>query len=259
MLSLSEIQKFYPESLHHAGEFLIREFLQYKILEIVYESDYADGLVFMGGTCLRIIHGNNRFSEDLDFDNLSMGKEEFTKVAELIRKGLEKEGYDVETSVLHKRAFHCYVRFPGLLFREELSGHKTQKILIQLDTEPQNFDYRPERVLLNKFDVFTEVLTTPLSIMLAQKYFAVLNRKRNKGRDFYDIVFLHSLQAEPEWQYLNQKLGISNRKELKKAVLEHCENLDMEKMAKDVEPFIFRSKDAKKVSRFTQFMSQVLE
>ncbi|PSR04470.1 MAG: hypothetical protein BRD50_03590 [Bacteroidetes bacterium SW_11_45_7] len=258
MLSLSEIQKFYPETLHHAGDFLIREFLQYKMLEIIYESDYADGLIFMGGTCLRIIHGNNRFSEDLDFDNLNLGEEDFSKVGDIIQARLEKEGYDVDVSVLHKRAFHCYVRFPGLLFREGLSGHKTQKILIQLDTEPQNFGYQPEQVLLNKFDVFTEVLTTPLSIMLAQKYFAVLNRIRNKGRDFYDIVFLHSMQTEPEWQYLNQKLGISTKKELKEAVLQHCEKLNMEKMAKDVEPFLFRSKDAQKVTRFTKLIRQVL-
>lgn len=258
MLSLSEIQKFYPETLHHAGDFLIREFLQYKMLEIIYESDYADGLVFMGGTCLRIVHGNTRFSEDLDFDNLNLGEEDFSKVGDIIRVGLEKEGYDVDVSVLHKRAFHCYVRFPGLLFQEGLSGHKTQKILIQLDTEPQNFDYQPEHVLINKFDVFTEVLTTPLSIMLARKYFAVLNRVRNKGRDFYDIVFLHSMQTEPEWQYLNQKLGISTKKELKEAVLEHCEKLNMENMAKDVEPFLFRSKDAQKVRRFTKLIHQVL-
>ncbi|MGI4871815.1 MAG: nucleotidyl transferase AbiEii/AbiGii toxin family protein [Janthinobacterium lividum] len=26
-------------------------------------------LLFPGGTCLRIVHGNQRFSEDLDFDN----------------------------------------------------------------------------------------------------------------------------------------------------------------------------------------------
>ena len=28
--------------------------------------------VFLGGTCLRIVHGNPRISEDLDFNTLSI-------------------------------------------------------------------------------------------------------------------------------------------------------------------------------------------
>ena len=256
MLSLKEIQKFYSESLHHAGEFLIREFLQYKILEIIYDSEYANSLVFMGGTCLRLIHGNNRFSEDLDFDNRGVSKNDFSEVSDMIKKGLELEGYETEITIVHKGAFHCYVRFPGLLFREGLSGHKEQKILIQLDTEPQNYNYNPEKFLINKFDVFTEILTTPLPTLLAQKFFAVLNRKRNKGRDFFDITFLLSIQVEPDWQYLEQKTGISNKTNLKKAILEHCEEIDMNKMGKDVEPFLFRDKDAKKVALFPQLIKQ---
>ena len=69
MLSLSEIQTYYPAHLQHRGEFLLREYLQYKILELLFESNYALKFSFLGGTCLRIIHNNNRFSEDLDFDN----------------------------------------------------------------------------------------------------------------------------------------------------------------------------------------------
>lgn len=126
MLSLKEIQKFYPKSLHHAGEFLIREFLQYKLLEIIYESEYSRELVFLGGTCLRLIHGNTRFSEDIDFDNKGLAQDDFSNIADLIKKGLELEGYEIEINVVHRTAFHCYVRFPGLLFREGLSGHHSR-------------------------------------------------------------------------------------------------------------------------------------
>ena len=256
MLSLKEIQKFYSESLHNAGEFLIREFLQYKILEIIYDSEYANSLVFMGGTCLRLIHGNNRFSEDLDFDNKGVGKNDFSEVSDMIRKALELEGYETEINVVYKGAFHCYLRFPGLLYREGLSGHKEQKILIQLGTEHQNYNYTPEKYLINKFDVFTEILTTPLPTLLAQKFYAVLNRKRNKGRDFFDIAFILSIHREPDWQYLEQNTGISNKTNLKKAILEHCEKIDMKKMEKDVEPFLFQSKDVKKVTLFPQLINQ---
>ena len=257
MLSLTEIRKFYPESLQHAGEFLLREYLQYKLLELLYESEYAGSLVFLGGTCLRMIHGNQRFSEDLDFDNRQPDKNDFVEIPKLIKKGLELEGYKTELKVVHGGAFHCYIRFPGILYDEGLSGYKEQKILVRLDTEPQEYAFTPDKILLNKFDVFTEIYTTPLPLLLAQKYFTVLNRKRNKGRDFYDIVFLNSRDVQPDFGYLSKKAGIKNWNELKKVVLEHCSGLDMDKMATDVAPFLFRANDAKKVSRFPELIRQL--
>lgn len=256
MLRLEEIRKFYPENLQQAGGFLLREYLQHKILEIIYDSEYAAKLVFLGGTCLRIVHGNLRFSEDLDFDNLHMNANEFSAVAETVERGLNLIGYRVEMKVVHRTAYHCYIRFPDILFNEKLSGHKEQKILIQLDTEPQNFDYRPEIFLLNRFDVFTEVFVCPPSLLLAQKYFAVLNRKRNKGRDFYDISFLLGKSIQPDWEYLKQKTGIEDRKELKNALLQKCADLDMDAMADDVGPFLFRPVERKRVVMFERLIRQ---
>lgn len=70
MLSLSQIASYYPEPLRGFSRFIIREYLQYKILQIVFDhATYARKLCFLGGTCLRLVHGNTRFSEDLDFDN----------------------------------------------------------------------------------------------------------------------------------------------------------------------------------------------
>ena len=194
--------------------------------------------------------------QDLDFDNKGLSENDISEVSVLIRNGLNLEGYNVVIKVVHKCAFHCYVRFPGLLFKEGLSGHKEQKILIQLDTEPQNFEYKPEKFLLNKFDVFTEVFITPISTLLAQKYYAVLNRKRNKGRDFYDIAFLLSLNIEPDWNYLKQKIDISNKSSLKKAIHDHCKKIDMREMARDVEPFLFKAGNTIKVELFPQLIEQ---
>ena len=49
MLSLKELKPFYPESLHDYERFIIREYLQYKILEIIFESPYENKLAFLGG------------------------------------------------------------------------------------------------------------------------------------------------------------------------------------------------------------------
>jgi predicted nucleotidyltransferase component of viral defense system len=67
MLELGQIESFYPESYRAFKKNILREYLQYKILEILFDSKYANNLVFMGGTSIRIICGSNRFSEYLDF------------------------------------------------------------------------------------------------------------------------------------------------------------------------------------------------
>ncbi|MCC5905736.1 MAG: nucleotidyl transferase AbiEii/AbiGii toxin family protein [Balneolaceae bacterium] len=225
-------------------------------MEIIFESRYATHICFLGGTCLRIVHVNNRFSEDLDFDNMDLNENDFQAIANEIEKQLEREGYEVELKTVLKGAWHCHIKFPGLLFDEGLSGHSEEKILIQLDTEPQHFDYDPDRHILNKFDVFTTILTTPLPLLMAQKIYAIINRKRNKGRDFFDLVFLMSRDIKPDYSYLDAKLSITNADALKEKILVKCNQLNMEDMANDVRPFIFDTSDTKKIVRFVDLVKQ---
>jgi len=257
MLPLIEIEKQYPPGLRIYKRFMLREYLQHKILQIIYDSAFGSKLAFIGGTCLRIVHGNTRFSEDIDFDNFDIDENTFEKVAGLISKELSKQGYEVEIKTVYRGAFHCYVRFPGLLYQEGLSGFTEEKILIQLDTEPQHFPFRPERFLLNRFDVFTEIFTTPKDILLAQKFYTILKRVRNKGRDFFDVVFLLATIDKPNYDFLSMKVGIENAKELKERIIARCEQLDMKAMADDVQPFLFNPADAKKVLLFPDYLKQV--
>jgi predicted nucleotidyltransferase component of viral defense system len=257
MLTLPEIEKNYPEPLRRFKRFMLREYLQHKMLQIIFDSEYAGRFVFLGGTCLRIVHGNTRFSEDLDFDALHIKEEAFEKVSSLIRKQLEQEGYNVEMKTVYRGAYHCYIRFPELLYREGLSGHPEEKILIQLDAEPQDFDFAPQRFILNRFDVFTTILVTPPETLLAQKFYAIINRERNKGRDFYDTIFLLSMIDKPDYNYLELKLNIRNATELKEALLARCSKIDMKEMGKDVQPFLFDPADVKKVLAFEDYIRQV--
>ncbi len=256
MLGLDQIKKFYSDELYGYPEFMLKEYLQYKILEIIYDSPFSSSLCFMGGTCLRIVYENSRFSEDLDFDNLSLNEQEFDELANEIGQKMRLLGYDIEINSVYKGAWHCYIKFPGLLYDEGLSGYKEQKILIQLDTESQNFEYNPDRYILNRFDVFTPILSTPLDILMAQKLFAILNRKRNKGRDFYDVVFLMSKQVKPNYAYLEAKVGVSNPAKLKRILQDKIHELNMDTMAKDVEPFLFNPTDIKKVIHFDDLVKQ---
>lgn len=256
MMKLDEIAKSYPEGLQPFRQFILREYLQHKLLQIIFDSEYAGSLCFRGGTCLRIVHGNTRFSEDLDFDNYRLTEATFAAISEMIRKQLEYEGYDVEMKAVYKGAYHCYVRFPGLLFKEGLSGYKEEKILIQLDTEPQHFEFAPQQYILNRFDVFAQINVTPPAILLAQKFYAILNRERNKGRDFFDVVFLLSLIDKPDYNYLFQKKQINTAEALKEQILARCAQIDMQEMARDVQPFLFNAGDAKKVTLFAEYIKQ---
>lgn len=252
MLSLQEIEKYYPEKLKKFKRNILREYLQYKILQIIFNSKYANKLSFLGGTALKIIYDNSRFSEDLDFDNFGLEENEFREISILVKKKLELEGYVVEVKNVYKGAYRCYVRIPKLLFDIGLSGYEEEKILIQLDTAPHGFNYKPDRIILNKFDVFTEINVTPLDIILAQKIFAIFNRKVMKGRDFYDVVFLLS-KTNPNYEYLQLKLDIKNGQQLKTKLLGLEKEIDLNSLADDLKPFLFDADD-KRVILFMDYI-----
>lgn len=46
MLSLQEIEKYYPENIKGFKRNILREYLQYKILRIIFDSGYASKLSF---------------------------------------------------------------------------------------------------------------------------------------------------------------------------------------------------------------------
>jgi len=253
MLSLKEIEKYYPKNLSVFKRHLLREYLQYEILQFIFDTEYAKKLSLIGGTCLRIVHNNKRFSEDLDFDNWELKEKDFQTITEILKKQLQNEGYKVEIRNVYKGAYRCYIKFPGLLFDKALSGHREEKILIQLDTQAQGFDYKSENHFLNKFDVFMQIFTTPLDILLSQKFFAIFNRATPKGRDFFDIIFLLS-KTQPNYAYLDLKLGINKSRELKGRLIKKCESIDLKEIAEEVKPFLFNPADTKQITLFTKYI-----
>jgi len=253
MLDIEQIESFYPEYLRAFKKNLLSEYLQYKILEVIFDSKFGEKLSFMGGTATRIIHSNTRFSEDLDFDNLGLNKKDFEQLVELIQRKLKLEGYIPETKNVFKGAYRCYIRIVDLLFAYGLSGHKEEKLLIQLDTEPQGFEYQPDKVVINKFDVFLRINVVPIDILLAQKIYAIFKRRRAMGRDFYDAVFLFG-KTRPNLDYLKLKIKIKDMADLKTRLLSKCENLDFKHLARDTEPFLFTPSDSKKVLYFCDYI-----
>lgn len=256
MITLNQILAQYPEHLRAFKESVLKEYLQYKILNSIFNSKYAYKLAFLGGTALRIVYGSTRFSEDLDFDNFHLSADEFTNLSKIIQADLILEGLEVEVSIVTKSAYRIKIRIPKLLFDSGLSAMSEHKILIQVDTVPQNFKYKLEKPFLNKFEVFTQINVVPKDLLLAQKIYASVNRKRRMGRDFFDIVFLHGIGARPNFAYLKKNIGIDNGKDLKKYLVKKIAKLDFKALAKDVEPLLFDPRDKKKVFLFREFIEQ---
>jgi len=256
MLDLELILKEFSPLEQQFKRNVLREYLQYKLLDIIYKSNYSSSLVFLGGTALRIVHGNTRFSEDLDFDNLGMSEPDFIKLSDFIKYELELDGYEIEMKQVFKGAYHCNIKFPDLLYREKLSPVKSEKILIQLDTEPQNYEYEQEKFMLKKFAFFRFISVVPVSTLLSQKIAALLGRKRGKGRDYFDVTFLMS-KTLPDFQYLSVKLGITNITQLKQTLIETAESVNLKELAIDVSPFLIKNDQIDRVLMFKEFVESL--
>jgi predicted nucleotidyltransferase component of viral defense system len=257
MLDIKQIESFFPAQLWPFKKNLLREYLQYKILEVIFESPLADKLTFMGGTCIHMVHGCPRFSEDLDFDNPGIGRHDFEALSQRVKRTLELQGCTVELKNTYQDAFRASLRFPGLLHAGGISGHWDEKLLIQIDTEPQEVKYTPDKFILNKFDVFSRINIVPVDILVAQKIFCIFNRRRPMGRDFFDVVFLLG-KSGVNFDYLNQKMSIRNKKELRDRLLLRCSQLDFNRLVKDLEPFVYSKKEVKRVLMFPDFVQQEL-
>lgn len=253
MLELRTIETYYDEQARVFKRNILREYLQYKVLEILFNSDPGRKLSFIGGTSLRIVHGINRFSEDLDFDSFSLEKEEFIRLSDDIKRNLELEGYNVEIKCVFKGAYRIYVRFLNVLFGEGLARHREERLMIQVDSEPHHYHYQPDRFVLNKFDVFTTILVTPGDLLLSMKISALLNRKRTKARDIYDIIFLFG-KTKPDYRYLNEKLAIDGKHTLKERIAEKIHGIDLKGLSKELEPFLIKRKDVDRIVLFADFI-----
>ena len=181
---------------------------------------------------------------------------EFKEVIKKVKRFMALEGFEIEIRKVAKGSYRCYLKFPALLYEQGLSPLQGEKILIKLDTTAQGYSYKPETILINKLDVFTEIRVTPLNILLSQKIYTAVNRKRPKGRDFYDITYLSS-RTKPDIGFINQKLGVETADSLRKEVSASITEYDFMNLSDEVSPFLINQEDIKRVEKFREFWDQV--
>ncbi|WP_116107807.1 nucleotidyl transferase AbiEii/AbiGii toxin family protein [Lewinella sp. IMCC34191] len=256
MIDLNHFLKAYPEELHIRKHFLIREYLQYEILTILFTSKFAHRYTFLGGTCLRICYGTERFSEGLDFDNQDLTVAEFEETARIIKRQMELRGFRIELKFAYEGSYHCSIKFPGLLYGYELSGHREAKLFIKMDTEKQQFHYNRELIPINLVGIGTEVPAVPLSLLASQKIAAIVGRERPKGRDFYDLAWCLERTA-PDYGYLDERFRVSNESQLRKFLQRTIADFDFDLLAEDVRPFLCHQRDVDAIRNFPAYWRTV--
>jgi len=257
MLTLEEIKKEYSETIFGRNpRGALVEYLQYEMLDSLFKQKDSAKLSFIGGTAVRIVYGGNRFSEDLDFDNFGLSFTDFQKVLKMSIEDMRNKGFKIEVRFVKKKAYHAYVKFPDLLFENNLSKHVDEKILVRVDAVRKKKIIQPKIFVLDGFSVYKKILVNPMAVILSQKIIAILERKRTKGRDFFDVSFLLS-RVDPDYKYLKE-YGIKNRQDLKNRLLEKISKTDLKSLAKDVEPFLINPDEKERVSGFREYIEQKL-
>jgi predicted nucleotidyltransferase component of viral defense system len=236
---------------------MLVEYLQYECLDSIFKQKGAEELSFIGGTAIRFIYNSQRFSEDLDFDNFGLDVATLKHLFGKVCKEIEVKGFEVEYRFLTRgKNFHCYLKFPAVLRQYGLPAHHQEKILVSMDAERKIKIVQPEIKPINKFGIFRNIAVNPAPVLLAQKLLAILFRKREKGRDFYDVSFLGGL-TKPDYNYIEQVSGLG-KEDFKAKLLKRCLPLNYKTLANDVAPFLFNADQKKRVLNFGEVIPEIL-
>lgn len=79
---------------------------------------------------------------------------------------------------------------------------------------------------------------------------------RQKGRDFYDVMFLLGL-TEPDYNFLSAKCGIDNWNQLKQKLFAMLNKVNLSQKAKDLEHLLFLKKNSNRILGFKEFLETV--
>jgi predicted nucleotidyltransferase component of viral defense system len=180
----------------------MREIMQEIALAALSRTDFFKKAAFYGGTALRIFHGLNRYSEDLDFSLLetdpsfsltpyfSAITDEFEAlgIRVSIREKDKRIKTPIESAFLKSETLWQELVLEDVVVQHGISSNKSIKIKIEIDrVPPLGFDTE-EKLLVRPFSFYVNCFS--LSSLFAGKLHALLFRNwknRVKGRDWYDM------------------------------------------------------------------------
>ncbi len=245
----------------------LREILQEIVLLGLSRAGFFNYALFYGGTALRILHGLDRFSEDLDFSLIAPDANfDLVHYEDAVVEALHSFGFEVTIQMKNsegniKSAFlkgntsqHLLnIEAPEDIVKTFGQG-RLVKIKFEVDTQPP-LDFESEKKILLVPSPFS-INTMTLPSLFAGKMHAVLCRNwssRPKGRDWYDLVWYISNGYALDLKHLNARLqqncswsenkNIDLSKEVDKDFLPallkmRIDHLDIHAAKRDVEVFI---------------------
>lgn len=171
----------------------IREVMQQVALCGLSRSGFFDKAAFYGGTCLRIFHGLDRFSEDMDFSLLQRNESfDFTPHFSAIEEEFASLGQKVSISLKKKNKASAiqsaFLKGDTAQFNIKLVRGRLINIKMEVDTNPPLQSETENRLLLLPQSFYARCFTLPC--LFAGKMHALLYRawhNRVKGRDWYDF------------------------------------------------------------------------
>ena len=200
----------------------LREILQECALLGLWRARFFEHAAFYGGTALRILHGMERFSEDLDF-TLMKPEPGFSLAAFTValRNELLALGFDVTADIRNKResspvdSAFLKGNTRSLLLKigvplgtaALIPGIQTIKIKLEVDRDPPAGFSTESRYLLLPIPFPIRVCTLP--DLFAGKMHALLFRRwknRVKGRDWFDFVWFISHHPDLHLAHLEQRM-----------------------------------------------------
>ena len=184
---------------------ILKEFLQAYTLNFLYNHPVYRKLNFYGGTCLHVIYGLNRLSEDIDLDN-SNGIDLSNLENDLLTFFRSNIGYaDVtaKTQIGEWGVRRTTLKFP-ILYALGLTSHANEPLHLKVEVSQhkQISIIRKTPVLL--FGRSFVAAHFSLETMMAGKMLACLERNFQmgegaaiKGRDFYDLLWFMQQKIMP--------------------------------------------------------------
>lgn len=222
---------------------------QQVILAGLYQGGFFDKAAFYGGTCLRIFHGLQRFSEDMDFSLLEPSDNfNFSQYFQPIIDEFAAIGRHVEIKKKDKKNFgkveSAFLKDNTDVYDVSFQTEKSIKIKIEVDTNPPLQFSTEQKLLLEPRSFMTRCFTLP--DLFAGKMHALVYRawkNRVKGRDWYDFEWYVKHKIPLDFTHLQERIKEFNGCEKsKEEFFEDLKNrlvsADINQVKADVLPFI---------------------
>lgn len=239
----------YPMDNADARRNATYEVMQQVVLSGLYRGGFFGEAAFYGGTCLRIFHGLERFSEDMDFTLLRKdGSFSLEKYFPYIVDECRLLGREVEISKKDKRDFSrvesAFLKDNTDVYSLSFNTEKSLKIKIEVDTHPPLEFETEERLLLQPFSFMTRCLTLPN--LFAGKMHALVFRQwknRVKGRDWYDFEWYVRNGIPLNFKHLNKRIKEFNGMDVDRStfvemIKDKFASTDIKQVKNDVRPFL---------------------